>query len=103
MGERAVTEAGVIDETFAGLEHPAEVHNAGRPDIKAGRPGEALIAEVRKFASEGGFRKIAEDRDLRRKEGESEAPVRRDPLPDFGVRHQPGEGRDFEANGDSES
>jgi len=103
MGERAVTEAGVIDETFAGLAEPAEIHRAGRPDIETGRPGDVLVSEVKKFASEGGFKKFAEDRDsLRKKDEEIDASVKRDPLPDFGVRQQPADARDFEATGDSE-
>lgn len=103
MGERAVTEASVIDETFAGLAEPAEIHRAGRPDIEDGRPGDVLVSEVRKFASEGGFRKLADERDsLRKKEEEIDASVKRDPLPDFGVRQQAADAREFEANGDSE-
>lgn len=102
MGERAVTEAGVIDETFAGLAEPVEMHRAGRPDIEDGRPGDILVAEVRKFAADGGFKKIAEERDERRKRDDAaEVPSKRDPLPDFGVRQAPAEARDFDAGGES--
>lgn len=53
----------VIDESFAGLVSPVQTFEMGRPDIEEGRPGAALVEEVRAFEAEGGFRKIAEDRE----------------------------------------
>lgn len=53
----------VIDETFAGLANPSMTFEMGRPDITENRPGTALVEEVKKFDAEGGFKKIAEDRD----------------------------------------
>lgn len=56
----------VIDESFAGLVSPVQTFEMGRPDIEEGRPGAVLVEEVRAFEVEGGFRKIAEDRDAAR-------------------------------------
>jgi hypothetical protein len=56
----------VIDETFAGLSRPSQTFEMGRPDIVEDRPGAVLVAEVRAFEAEGGFGRIAEDRDARR-------------------------------------
>lgn len=53
----------VIDESFAGLGSPVQTFEMGRPDIEEGRPGAVLVEEVRAFEAEGGFRKIAEDRE----------------------------------------
>lgn len=53
----------VIDESFAGLVSPVQTFEMGRPDIEEGRPGAVLVEEVRAFEVEGGFKKIAEDRD----------------------------------------
>jgi hypothetical protein len=56
----------VIDESFAGLVSPVQTFEMGRPDIEDGRPGAVLVEEVRAFEAEGGFRKIAEDREAGR-------------------------------------
>lgn len=56
----------VIDETFAGLSRPAQTFEMGRPDIIEDRPGSVLVAEVRAFEADGGFARIAEERDSRR-------------------------------------
>jgi hypothetical protein len=56
----------VIDETFAGLVAPVQTFEMGRPDIEDGRPGSALVEEVRTFEAEGGFKKIADDREAGR-------------------------------------
>jgi hypothetical protein len=56
----------VIDETFAGLVAPVQAFEMGRTDIEEGRPGAVLVEEVRAFEAEGGFRKIAEDREAGR-------------------------------------
>lgn len=86
MGERAVTGQDVIDETFAGLAAPAEIHLMGRPDLSDGRPGQTLVDEVRRFEAEGGFKEIAKSReDLRRAEEAADATVVREALPDFGI------------------
>jgi hypothetical protein len=53
----------VIDESFAGLVSPVQTFEMGRPDIEDGRPGAVLVEEVRAFEAEGGFKKIAEERD----------------------------------------
>jgi hypothetical protein len=56
----------VIDETFAGLSRPSQTFEMGRPDIVEDRPGAVLVAEVRAFEAEGGFVRIADERDARR-------------------------------------
>lgn len=90
MGKRAVRDAEVIDETFAGLVSPAEVHSIGRPDLTTDRPGDVLVDEVRRFEAEGGFKEIARARaEERRKEEEADAAAKpRQNLPDFGIKIQ---------------
>ena len=67
----------VIDETFAGLASPTQTFELGRPDIVEGRPGAALVAEVRDFEEKGGFKKIAAEREANRIEAESDIPSKK--------------------------
>jgi len=92
-----MTKETIIDETFAGLVAPSETHSVGRPDIDKDRPGDILVAEVRKFGAEGGFRRIAEERTLKRAaENAADRSVPKEELPDFGLRLQSGEGKALE-------
>lgn len=102
MGKQAVNAAEVIDDTFAGLVTPQEVHRMGRPDIKEGRPGDVLVAEVARFESEGGFRKLAEERGKERALDETPVrPASDEPLPDFGLVLPSGEARERDLSKDS--
>lgn len=96
MGERAVSDASVIDETFAGLASPSEVHSMGRLDIETGRPGELLVAEVQKFEADGGFKQIAKARADERRKDESGNGIEKKHLPDFGIKVPAGEARDLD-------
>lgn len=60
MGKTAVNHD-IIDESFAGLLNPKEVHELGREDISSGRPGESLLQIVQEFG-QSGFDKIVADR-----------------------------------------
>lgn len=102
MGQQAVNAAEVIDDSFAGLVSPQETHRMGRPDIKEGRPGDTLVAEVARFDAEGGFRKLAEERDRQRALDEAAGrPGQGEPLPDFGVSLPGGEAKDHDLSKDS--
>ena len=102
MGQPAVNEANVIDETFVGLATPSEVHSMGRPDILSGRPGEMLVEEVQRFEAEGGFKEIARIRNEERLRGEASdtSPAARRDLPDFGIRLPAGDARDLDVSKD---
>jgi len=92
MGKPAVN-AEVIDDSFAGLVSPVETHRMGRPDIEKDRPGDVLVAEVARFEAEGGFKKLAREREKDRALDEAgRGPS--EPLPDFGIRLQDGKARD---------
>ena len=56
-----MTDAAIIDETFAGLTAPLHAIPCGREDLST-RPGDALVALVSEFSAEGGFRRLAEQR-----------------------------------------
>jgi len=102
MGERAVKAADVIDDSFAGLVAPAEIHRMGRPDVKEGRPGDVLVAEVARFEREGGFKRLAKEREEQRALDEASGrPASDEPLPDFGLRTPAGETRDRDLSKDS--
>lgn len=62
MGQRAIDNFGIIDETFASLQHAKPIE-MGRPDIEDERPGTLLVEAVRQFAADGGFQMIREERD----------------------------------------
>jgi len=102
MGKPAVNTAEVIDDTFAGLAAPVEMHRMGRPDIEEGRPGDVLVAEVARFESEGGFKKLAREREEgRARDDASGRAGPADPLPDFGVRLPSGEARELDISAES--
>ena len=87
----------VIDETFAGLVTPRETFEMGRPDMVEGRPGAALVDVVRKFADDGGFQRIADDREKARMEDETaDAAVARKPIrhADLGIVTKGADGHD---------
>jgi len=96
MGERAIDNIGVIDDTFAGLLNPRDRIDLGRPDLKE-RPGDTLVEAVRTFEREGGFKALQKMRDERRRE--AEAPDvrsgRRDPMMDVSL---PAARADLEGN-----
>lgn len=52
----------VIDDTFVGLASAKESISIGRDDVDGERPGETLIAAVKKFEQDGGFKRIQEGR-----------------------------------------
>lgn len=94
MGQQGLNGAEIIDETFAGLAKPAAVHPMGRDDLVEGRPGEDLVAEVARFEQEGGFKRMAEDRNRARAADEAkDASVRREEPSDLGARQQRTDGR----------
>lgn len=92
-----MTNKEIIDETFSGLVSPTEIHAVGRPDIEADRPGNVLVDEVRKFSSEGGFKRIAEERNARRVElEESDRNTPKKEVSNFGLRPQVEGSKDFD-------
>lgn len=98
MGKTAVN-SNVIDESFAGLLDPKEVHELGREDITSGRPGESLLQIVQEFGP-AGFKKIAEDR-ARERESQVAADVKENgkKLADFGINTKAdGPSNDLSAN-----
>lgn len=76
-------ESKVIDETFLGLERPRNITQLGRPDIKDGRPGEALVKEVQSFVRDGGKETLKAER--RKASGEPDAPSKPQ-APDHGFK-----------------
>jgi len=90
MGQRAIDNFGVIDETFAGLQHATPIE-MGRPDIEEDRPGTLLVEAVGQFAADGGFQRIREDRDRERALGETpDQKVGRDSPVSISLPAQPG-------------
>ncbi|WP_315922801.1 hypothetical protein [Mesorhizobium sp. SP-1A] len=75
----------IIDESFAGLMDPKEVHELGREDITSGRPGQSLLQIVQEFGHEG-FKQIVETRARERAAlAASDAPEAGKKLADFGL------------------
>lgn len=102
MGQRELIDQQVIDETFAGLSSPSEVHAMGRPDLKTGRPGDVLVRAVSEFDAAGGFREISKARgELRQKEATEDAAVRKDSLPDLGIRIPVADAKELDLSKDS--
>lgn len=62
MGSQVAKET-IIDLDMKGLVSPQEVHEVGE-ETDGERPGEALIAEVRGFASDGGFTHLRQEAEL---------------------------------------
>jgi hypothetical protein len=62
MGSQVMRES-IIDLDMKGLVSPEEIHEIGE-ETDGERPGEALIAEVRGFASDGGFTRLRQEAEL---------------------------------------
>jgi len=70
MGQPAViTNADIIDDTFAGLVNPIDVIELGK-DTECERPGATLVNAVKQFEKDGGFKLIQEQRNAKITQGE---------------------------------
>jgi hypothetical protein len=76
MGQRENGGDGLIDADFTGLAAPLRVHELGRPDIAADRPGQTLVSRVQEFAAAGGFKAMAAAAAALREEGDRPDPAR---------------------------
>ncbi|MTH95982.1 hypothetical protein [Roseibium sp. RKSG952] len=68
----------IINLDMKGLVSPEEIHEVGE-ETDGERPGEVLIAEVRSFASDGGFTRLREEAEMAEThEQEKEAEARQE-------------------------
>lgn len=75
----------MIDEAFAGLLDPKQIHELGREDITSDRPGESLLKIVQEFGHEG-FKNIVEKRAKERDAAIAAETTEKDKkLADFGL------------------